>query len=82
MAKRTILAPVLILLGVYLILNQGGSLGPGTIFRYLLAHVVRDSTRAVLPLAVLLHDWQRGWTAVPGGLSAHGRYRLSDRHAV
>lgn len=28
MAKRTIFAPVLILLGVYLILNQGGSLGP------------------------------------------------------
>ncbi|CAM2802295.1 hypothetical protein P4H27_22915 [Paenibacillus taichungensis] len=49
MAKRTILAPVLILLGVYLILNQGGSLGPGTIF------ATFWPTLFVIPLGLFFH---------------------------
>ncbi|MBE7681817.1 hypothetical protein [Paenibacillus sp. P13VS] len=49
MAKRTILAPVLILLGVYLILNQGGSLGPGTIFANFWP------TLFVIPLGLFFH---------------------------
>ena len=32
MTKRTILAPLLILLGAYLLLNQGGTVGAGSIF--------------------------------------------------
>ncbi|MFX3647145.1 MAG: hypothetical protein ACE3K2_19590 [Paenibacillus sp.] len=68
MAKRTILAPVLILLGVYLILNQGGSLGPGTIF------ATFWPTLFVIPLGLFFH-WLyfsmigRGvGLLVPGGL--------------
>ncbi|MGV2964429.1 hypothetical protein MHB43_30160 [Paenibacillus sp. FSL H8-0317] len=68
MAKRTILAPVLILLGVYLILNQGGSLGPGTIFANFWP------TLFVIPLGLFFH-WLyfsmigRGvGLLVPGGL--------------
>jgi hypothetical protein len=49
MAKRTILAPLLILLGVYLILNQGGSLGPGTIF------ATFWPTLFVIPLGLFFH---------------------------
>ncbi|KAA8749850.1 MULTISPECIES: hypothetical protein [Paenibacillus] len=68
MAKRTILAPVLILLGVYLILNQGGSLGPGMIF------ATFWPTLFVIPLGLFFH-WLyfsmigRGvGLLVPGGL--------------
>ncbi|WFR64045.1 hypothetical protein P9222_07540 [Paenibacillus amylolyticus] len=68
MAKRTIFAPVLILLGVYLILNQGGSLGPGTIF------ATFWPTLFVIPLGLFFH-WLyfsligRGvGLLVPGGL--------------
>ncbi|XOI99388.1 hypothetical protein ACMX2M_26900 [Paenibacillus polymyxa] len=68
MAKRTILAPVLILLGVYLILNQGGSLGPGAIF------ATFWPTLFVIPLGLFFH-WLyfsmigRGvGLLVPGGL--------------
>ncbi|WP_339311200.1 hypothetical protein NZ043_07175 [Paenibacillus sp. FSL k6-2145] len=68
MAKRTILAPVLILLGVYLILNQGGSLGTGTIF------ATFWPTLFVIPLGLFFH-WLyfsmigRGvGLLVPGGL--------------
>lgn len=68
MARRTILAPVLILLGVYLILNQGGSLGPGTIF------ATFWPTLFVIPLGLFFH-WLyfsmigRGvGLLVPGGL--------------
>jgi hypothetical protein len=68
MAKRTILAPVLILLGVYLILNQGGSLGPGSIF------AAFWPTLFVIPLGLFFH-WLyfsmigRGvGLLVPGGL--------------
>ncbi|PQP84442.1 hypothetical protein C0Q44_07730 [Paenibacillus sp. PCH8] len=68
MAKRTILAPVLILLGVYLILNQGGSLGPGKIF------ATFWPTLFVIPLGLFFH-WLyfsmigRGvGLLVPGGL--------------
>ncbi|CAH1196237.1 MULTISPECIES: hypothetical protein [Paenibacillus] len=49
MSKRAILAPVLILLGVYLMLNQGGSLGPGTIF------ATFWPTLFVIPLGLFFH---------------------------
>ena len=49
MAKRAIFAPVLILLGVYLILNQGGSVGPGMIF------ATFWPTLFVIPLGLFFH---------------------------
>ncbi|WP_054956469.1 hypothetical protein, partial [Paenibacillus dakarensis] len=47
--KRMILAPLLILLGIYLLLNQGGSLGPGTIFANFWP------TLFVIPLGLFFH---------------------------
>ncbi|MFX3636495.1 MAG: hypothetical protein ACE3L7_21285 [Candidatus Pristimantibacillus sp.] len=49
MTKRTILAPVLILLGIYLFLNQGTSFGPGAIFGYFWPSLF------VIPLGIFFH---------------------------
>lgn len=47
--KRTIFAPLLILLGIYLLLNQGGSLGAGSIF------ATFWPTLFVIPLGLFFH---------------------------
>lgn len=47
--KRTIFAPLLILLGVYLLLNQGGSIGAGKIF------ATFWPTLFVIPLGLFFH---------------------------
>ena len=49
MTKRTILAPLLILLGAYLLLNQGGSVGAGSIF------ATFWPTLFVIPLGLFFH---------------------------
>lgn len=49
MKIRVIMGAVLMLLGAYLFFNQGGSLGPGTIFAYFWPSLF------VIPLGLLLH---------------------------
>lgn len=69
MIKRAIIAPVLLLLGVYLFLNPGGSGNAATIF------AIFWPTLFVIPLSLFLH-WmvfsligrKALWLLVPGGI--------------
>ncbi|MBP2001514.1 hypothetical protein J2Z69_002559 [Paenibacillus shirakamiensis] len=69
MNRKTVLGPLLILVGVYLFLNKSGSLGPGSIFAYFWP------TLFVLPVGLLLHWLYFSLTGrkgvgmlVPGGI--------------
>jgi len=69
MNKRTIVAPFLILLGVYLFLNQGESFGPGSIFAYFWPSLF------VIPLGIFFHWMYFSMTGrkgvgllIPGGI--------------
>lgn len=69
MIKRAVLAPVLLLLGVYLFLNPGGSTGVGTIF------ATFWPTLFVIPLGLFFHwlhfsllESKKTGLLIPGGI--------------